>query len=316
MKSEDIFRIILTRMWGDEKFNRLSSPPPNGKYLWIYLVSGPFSNRVGLFKAGEMTLAEELGWDLKGFREAFGEAFREGLVKTSPEYSQDRLIFIPNFVKINFPASPNVIINWKKEWNIIPECSLKLEAWHHIKSVLESRDKESKAWSKAFIEACRKPSVKASLKPFIKPYPLPSPIQEQEQEQEKEKDPPTVPQGGSGQEFPAVISIPEPKEPKPKKRTWPFDDGYQMTAEMRQYALEHGVFDPEDEFMAWKLYCLQHAPKYVDWNAAWQTRCRNYHKFSGNGSGKGEEKSWAEMTQRERDQYHRERESSFYRPHR
>ena len=186
MKSDDIYRIILTRMWGDEKFNRLSSPPPNGKYLWIFLCTGPFSNRLGLFKAGEMTLAEELGWELKGFREAFQEALVEGLLKVSDEYSKDRLIFIPNFLKINFPANPNVIKSWEREWNILPECGLKLEAWHHIKNLMESKDKETKAWSHAFTETCRKPFIKPSPKPLPKTSTLPLAKQEQEQEQEQE----------------------------------------------------------------------------------------------------------------------------------
>ena len=187
MKSDDIYRIILTRMWGDEKFNRLSSPPPNGKYLWIFLCTGPFSNRLGLFKAGEMTLAEELGWELKGFREAFQEALVEGLLKVSDEYSKDRLIFIPNFLKINFPANPNVIKSWEREWNILPECGLKLEAWHHIKNLMESKDKETKAWSHAFTETCRKPFIKPSPKPLPKTSTLPLAKQEQEQEQEQEE---------------------------------------------------------------------------------------------------------------------------------
>ena len=71
MKSEDIYRTILVRMWGDDKFNRLSPLPPCGAGLWIYLLTGPHSNQIGFFRAGEMMLAEELGWELKAFRKAF-----------------------------------------------------------------------------------------------------------------------------------------------------------------------------------------------------------------------------------------------------
>ena len=188
MKSEDIYRTILVRMWGDEKFNRLSPIQPSGKSLWIYLLTGPFSNQIGLFRAGEMTLAEELGWDLKAFRECFRECFEEGLIETSEEYFKDRLIFIPNFLKINFPQNPNVVKSWTKIWNSIPECQLKLKVWNHIKIIMESKDKETKAWSKAFIESCRKPSIKTSRKPFDNPLGNLSPNQEQEQEQEQEKD--------------------------------------------------------------------------------------------------------------------------------
>ena len=193
MKSEDIYRTILVRMWGDEKFNRLSPLPPSGAGLWIYLLTGPHSNQIGFFRAGEMMLAEELGWELKAFRKAFRECFDEGLIKTSPDYSKDRLIFIPNFLKINFPQNPNVVKSWDHVWRLIPECQLKLEVWHHIKTIMESKDKESKAWSKAFIETCRKPSLKPLRKPFGNPLGNLSPNQEQEQEQEQEEEIPLIP---------------------------------------------------------------------------------------------------------------------------
>ena len=140
-------------------------------------------------------LAEELGWELKAFRKAFRECFDEGLIKTSPDYSKDRIIFIPNFLKINFPQNPNVVRSWDNVWRLIPECQLKLEVWHHIKNIMESKDKESKAWSKAFIETCQKPSLKPSRKPFCNPLGNLSPNQEQEQEQEQEVKTPPTPQG-------------------------------------------------------------------------------------------------------------------------
>ena len=140
-------------------------------------------------------LAEELGWELKAFRKAFRECFDEGLIKTSPDYSKDRIIFIPNFLKINFPQNPNVVRSWDNVWRLIPECQLKLEVWHHIKNIMESKDKESKAWSKAFIETCQKPSLKPSRKPFCNPLGNLSPNQEQEQEQEQEVKTPPPPQG-------------------------------------------------------------------------------------------------------------------------
>jgi hypothetical protein len=178
MKTDDIYRTILVRMWGDQKFRNLSPLPPSGQSLWIYLLTGPFSNRIGFFRAGEMALAEELGWDLKAFRKAFREVLTEGLVQASPE---DRLIFIPNFTKINRPFSPNVVTSWSTEWKIIPECSLKEEAWETIKYNLHGTLGES--FVKAFIKACPKPSGKALSKPSLKACR----IQEQEQEQEQEK---------------------------------------------------------------------------------------------------------------------------------
>src|SRR6516162_7361559 len=56
------YRRVSTRMWGDEKFRRLSAPKPNGRSLWLLLVTGPQTSPVpGLFHAGQAALAEELG---------------------------------------------------------------------------------------------------------------------------------------------------------------------------------------------------------------------------------------------------------------
>ena len=243
MKSEDIYRTILVRMWGDEKFNRLSPLPPSGAALWIYLLTGPHSNQIGFFRAGEMTLAEELGWDLKAFRKAFRECFEEGLIKTSHDYSKDRLIFIPNFLKINFPQNPNVVKSWGHVWQMIPECQLKLEVWHHIKNIMESKDKETKAWSKAFIETCRKPSLKPFGKPFGNPLGNLSPNQEQEQEQEQEvKTPPTPPPGGN---------VCEGKNSEPEKRS-PRDYSPEFQEFWEAYPPREGPNDKRRAFSAWK----------------------------------------------------------------
>src|ERR1019366_3324400 len=68
------YRKLSLSMHADEKYRSLSSPTPNAKTLWIHLLTGPHTDLIpGVSRAGEMAIAEELGWDLKGFREAFRE---------------------------------------------------------------------------------------------------------------------------------------------------------------------------------------------------------------------------------------------------
>ena len=82
-------------------------PAPCGQSLFVYLLTGPHTTNIpGLFSAGEAGLAEALGWPLKGFREAFGEACRKPLVKAD---WKARLCWIPNAIKFNKPESPNVV---------------------------------------------------------------------------------------------------------------------------------------------------------------------------------------------------------------
>jgi hypothetical protein len=155
-------------MWADAKFRALSSPMPSGKYLWIALLTGPHTtNLPGLFRIGEMALAEELGWPLEGFRQAFTELFREGLA--SADWSA-RVVWIPNAIKYNPPDNPNVVKGWRDSWDEVPECSLKAEAYQRLKTFTEGL---GEGFAKAFVECCAQGLAN----------------QEQEQEQEQEQKP-------------------------------------------------------------------------------------------------------------------------------
>jgi hypothetical protein len=157
------YRKIDTRMWGDTKFRALSS---EAKYLWIFLLTGPHTTILpGLFRAGEMALAEELGWQLKGFREAFAKLLKEGLVKAD---WNARVVWIPNAIKYNSPENPNVVRGWRDSWDEIPECPLKAEAYERFKTFTE---RLGEGFGKGFQESCTKRLAN----------------QEQEQEQEQEQ---------------------------------------------------------------------------------------------------------------------------------
>lgn len=167
------YRKIDTRMWGDGKFRNLSSPVVSGKYLWIFLLTGPHTtNLPGLFRAGEMALAEELGWSLEGFREGFAELFREGLAKAD---WNARVVWIPNAVKYNPPDNPNVVKGWRDSWAEVPECSLKTEAYEVFKGFTKGL---GKGFAEGFAEACAQG--------------LPKGLANQEQEQEQDLN--TLPQ--------------------------------------------------------------------------------------------------------------------------
>jgi hypothetical protein len=158
------YRKIDTRMWGDSKFRELSSPGPSAKYLWVYLLTGPHTtNLPGLFRSGEMSLAEELGWSVEGFRKGFAELFAKGLIKAD---WNARVVWIPNAIKYNPPDNPNVIKSWRDSWDEVPECPLKNEAYEALKGFTEGL---GEGFGKAFKEGCAKGLAN----------------QEQEQEQEQ-----------------------------------------------------------------------------------------------------------------------------------
>ncbi|HLV85812.1 MAG TPA: hypothetical protein VKV39_02475 [Candidatus Sulfotelmatobacter sp.] len=145
------YRKIDTRMWGDAKFRALSSPAISGKYLWIFLLTGPHTtNLPGLFRGGEKSLAEEVGWSVEGFRKGFRELFQEGLIKAD---WNARVVWIPNAIKYNPPENPNVVKSWRDSWDEVPECPLKSEAYERLKGFTEGL---GEGFGKAFRKCCAK----------------------------------------------------------------------------------------------------------------------------------------------------------------
>jgi hypothetical protein len=182
-------RKIDVRIWGDEKFRRLSAPRPSGQSLLLYLLTSPFSGSLpGLFRAGAAGMAEELGWSAEAFREAFQEVSREGIAKADWDA---RVVWIPKAIAYNVPESPNVVRSWRAQWDELPECDLKREAFCALASFVEGL---GEGYAKAFGEVIAKPSPKA--------------MPNQEQEQEQEVLPPSV---GDAKAPPA------PSKPKPKR---------------------------------------------------------------------------------------------------
>lgn len=189
------YRKIEVQIWGDKKYRCLSSLPPCGQGLWLYLLTSTNTGPIpGLFRAGRAAMAEELGWELKDFDKAFEEVSQQGMVKADFEA---RVIWIPNAIKHNKPESPNVVISWGKEIDLIPECELKDEAIARLYEYVQLIDSESdnaqkQSYSKAFEKAFAKSFAKALIKPFVKTMSN----QEQEQEQEQDIKPPINPPRG------------------------------------------------------------------------------------------------------------------------
>ncbi len=174
------YRKVEVSTYGDDKFRRLSPIPPCGQGLWLYLITGPHTTAIpGLFRAGRAGMAEELGWPIEAFDKAFQEALAQGMVKADFEH---RVVWLPNAIKHNKPASPNVVTSWAASLELIPECGLKTEAIAGITAFLGIL---SPPYLQAFHGIC-KPSQKPFLKPSRKPSDNARANQEQEQEQEPE----------------------------------------------------------------------------------------------------------------------------------
>lgn len=160
------YRKIDPRIWNDAKFRDLSD---RGKLAFLFALTHPHMTAIGSMRATESGLAEELGWPLEAFREAFGEALSKGMAKHDRRAS---LLVLPNFLKYNAPESPNVVKAWASSLDMLPECTLKDELIQLVKAFAEALPE---AFSKALPEA------------FAKAFAKGMPYQEQEQEQEQER---------------------------------------------------------------------------------------------------------------------------------
>lgn len=209
------FRKIEVRTWADERFRSLSPIQPSGQGLWFFLLTGPHTGPIpGLFRAGRGQMADELGWDLEAFDEAFGEVFAQGMAEAD---FKAKLVWLPKALKHNPPESPNVVRSWRVELDLLPECDLKRKAIESMRAALAEK---GYPYVEAFDELFKRPgnngSGKPSGKPFGKPSPKPCPNQEQEQEQEKEQEEHRVPAEQSPAEAPPESPPEDPPEDPPE----------------------------------------------------------------------------------------------------
>ena len=251
--AEGIYRRLTVRMHGDERYMRLSPVLPSGQSLWVYLLTGPHTGPIpGVFVAGRAAMAEALNWSPEAFSKAFAEVLREGLAEFD---ERTRLCFIPNAIRHNIPANPNVVKSWRAALLQLPECELRGRAFQHLARTLSE---VSDAFGKAFRESCGKAFENASPKDSGK--------QEQKQEQQQEEQPSVVgvadaPTGKRGSRLPDDWSLPN------ELRDWALSEYPQWTSD--KVRLEAEKF--RDHFAA----KTGSAATKRDWPGTWRNWCRS-----------------------------------------
>lgn len=270
---QGIYRRITVRMWGDAKVRSLSRPQPCGQVLWFHLLTGEQTDIIpGLCKIGEAAFAEQLGWPLEGFREAYREAYALGMTEADWDA---RVVWVPKAIEHNPPGSLNVVKSWADAWDRIPECELKLKAWSTIRSFLE-RDNMPDSFLKAFDEACPKPRVMPSGKASDKPNDKASGFQDQDQDQEQEEDPraPARPRstpdgqraGGRKELGPLGAELVRQVEEGLGRGLIPASNG--QAAELEALTEAAGGVEPALKFLAATVRSRDSDPKSVAWLVA------------------------------------------------
>lgn len=160
------WRKIHTRLWLHPGFVQLSDAE---KVLVIYLLTGPQTNRIGLYRLSPNAAAEELGTSLETFRKrlatvsgAFGWLFD----------ADARVLFIPSWWRWNPPANENVTRGSLKDLNDLPPCALMDAFARKIETVPEQ-------FREAFLQGLREQM----------PRGFPNQEQDQEQDLKREQKP-------------------------------------------------------------------------------------------------------------------------------
>lgn len=125
------WRPVDIRVWSDRKFLALTD---DGRVLWLYLLTCPFMTTIpGVIVAGEMAIAECLGWSPKRLREGYRELLTKGLSARV----DGRLIWLSKTFSYQKISGPKHIESMRKTWDDIPECALKSEIWNALKVACE-----------------------------------------------------------------------------------------------------------------------------------------------------------------------------------
>ena len=209
-------------------------------------------------------MAEELGWEQEAFDKAFQEAFQLGMVKAD---FKARFVWLPNAIKHNKPESPNVVKSWGREFDLLPECQLKQEAFEELKAfIFGLGEAYAKAFREVFDDYLRKSLAKAM------------PNQEQEQEQEYN----SLSKGQSENfphESPPIQFDDDLTEPSADHRTGEnlkFDPQFLTMARATGIESQYSDSDVENVFDLFRCYGANANTNHTtaEWLGLWRTWCQ------------------------------------------
>jgi hypothetical protein len=138
------YRIVNTRIWGDEKYRGLSD---DGKLLFVYLITCRHCQIGGIYLLDRHYIMADLMWREKRLMKAMFEVTSTKMVMYD---EPNRVVLVPNFLKYDPIQNPNQAKAAIKSLESLPNSSL-------IDMFLDCMKKFSKPFVKPFIEGFRKP---------------------------------------------------------------------------------------------------------------------------------------------------------------
>lgn len=186
------YRKVYPRLWRNQKFRALKG---SARELTFYLLSGPQTNRIGIFYFSIATAAEDMSMSTAIVR----RALREVCAAFDWRFDEQASVFyIPSWWRWNAPENSNVLHGILKDLNEIAAGPLVYAFAENLECLPDRMDRAGGTFHQTFREC------------MVRRYPERPPIQEQEQEpsrnraqqeqeheQKQEKEPnPALPRGG------------------------------------------------------------------------------------------------------------------------
>lgn len=136
------YRLVYPRLWRHPGFVRLNK---TARELALYLLTGPQTNRIGLFHFSVGTAAEDLSVGV--------ETIRERLADVSGTFGwlfdiDARVFYIPSWWRWNPPQNDNVLKGNLKDLNEITPCALAEQFARNLGTLHER-------FHQTFVECCR-----------------------------------------------------------------------------------------------------------------------------------------------------------------
>ncbi len=113
-----MFTRIEDLFWKDEKLIKVS---PNAKYLFLYLLSNPHRNILGLYYLPKLYIVVDTGLPEETVSKGLEELLRNGLITV--DYDSN-MVLVNRFMKYNPLENPNQVTNAIKKVNEIPKTDL------------------------------------------------------------------------------------------------------------------------------------------------------------------------------------------------
>lgn len=122
------FGKVSPTVWSSRKFTRL--PDDSSKLLFLYCLTAPHSNSVGLYKLPIGYICEDLGWTTERCRKGI-ETLSKGLLIRYDE--GEKTVWIEQWFRFNPPSNANHGLKCVRDLEALAPSNLRTEAAHALK---------------------------------------------------------------------------------------------------------------------------------------------------------------------------------------